>query len=79
MKATQKIPAGEFKARCLYLMDQVKEQKVIIIITKRGVPVAKLTPVEAKPIPKLFGYLKDSVTIKGDIIAPIDEEWEANG
>ncbi|MCK4609301.1 MAG: type II toxin-antitoxin system prevent-host-death family antitoxin, partial [Gammaproteobacteria bacterium] len=37
---TKQIPAGQFKAKCLHLMDQVKEQKIQIIITKRGEPVA---------------------------------------
>ena len=76
--AIQQVPAGEFKAKCLYLMEQVKKQKIPIIITKRGIPIAKLTPLETKPTPKLFGYLKNSVTIKGDIIAPIDVQWEAD-
>ena len=76
--AKQQIPAGEFKAKCLSLMDQVKEHKIPIIITKRGIPIAKLTPIEEKPTPKLFGYLKNSVNIKGDIVAPIEIKWEAD-
>jgi len=27
---------------------------------------------------KLFGYLKNSIDINGDIISPIDETWNAN-
>ncbi len=76
--ATKKqIPAGEFKAKCLYLMEVVKTQKTPIIITKRGIPIAQLTPIEEKHPPKIFGYLKDSITIEGDIISPIEENWEA--
>jgi len=43
MKRT--IKAGEFKARCLHLMDEVKESRESILITKHNVPVAKLVPV----------------------------------
>ena len=40
------IPAGEFKAKCLKLMDEVDETGVPIVITKRGRPVSRLVPVE---------------------------------
>ena len=71
------IPAGAFKARCLKLMDKVRRERVAIVITKRGEPVAKLGPVDDRP-PALFGHLKGTVTITGDIVAPIDITWEAN-
>ncbi len=34
------IPAGEFKAQCLHIMDEVNQTRQSIIITKRGKPVA---------------------------------------
>ncbi|MCY4367938.1 MAG: type II toxin-antitoxin system Phd/YefM family antitoxin, partial [bacterium] len=40
------IPAGEFKAKCLKLMDEVNETGVPIIITKRGRPVSRLVPAD---------------------------------
>jgi prevent-host-death family protein len=72
------IKAGEFKAKCLELMDWVAEGKEEIIITKRGKPVAKLVPVSAVPKKELFGYMKGTAEILGDIVSPIDVEWEAN-
>ena len=41
------IPAAEFKATCLKLMDRVRETRAEYVITKHGEPVAKLVPVEA--------------------------------
>ena len=38
------LPAGQFKARCLQLMDEVSAQGTIITITKHGRPVARLVP-----------------------------------
>jgi prevent-host-death family protein len=76
---TQKIPevpAGEFKARCLKLMDEVRATRRPIVITKRGKPVAKLVPVEEER-PSLYGRLKGTVTIHGDIFSPIDVDWHA--
>ena len=40
------IPAGEFKAKCLKLMDEVNETGMPIIITKRGRPVSRLVPAD---------------------------------
>ena len=71
------IPAGEFKARCLKLMDQVRETRRPVVITKRGKPVARLVPVEEGEVPSLFGRMKGTVTILGDIISPIEQEWNA--
>jgi prevent-host-death family protein len=74
------IAAGEFKARCLQLMDQALESGESITITKRGRVVAKLVPQreEPKPFRPLYGRLKGSVTIHGDIIGPTGVEWEAD-
>ena len=52
------------------------EKRAELIITKHGTPIAKLVPIEEGPI-DLYGALKGSVKIKGDIIAPIDERWDA--
>ena len=70
------ISAGEFKAKCLKLMDLAEQKHETVIITKRGIPVAKLIPYEEQPT-RLFGFLKGSVVMKGDIIEPIDETWDA--
>ncbi len=70
------IKAGEFKAKCLKLMDEVAETGQSIVITKNGAPVARLAPVIRKP-KTLFGALAGAVSVKGDIIAPVDVEWDA--
>ncbi|MGH7531905.1 MAG: type II toxin-antitoxin system Phd/YefM family antitoxin [Gemmatimonadales bacterium] len=71
------IPAGEFKAKCLKLMDRVAETGESIIITKRGKPVAEVVPVESSDPGPLFGRLKGSITYQGDLISPIDVVWNA--
>ena len=70
----RQVPAAEFKANCLRLMDEVARQRRPIIITKRGKPVAKLVPVEEKPI-DLFGRMAGTIRICGNIVDPIDVEW----
>jgi len=71
------IPAGEFKAKCLKLLDQVAGKRETLIITKRGKPVAELKPNHQESEP-FVGSMKGSVVWMGDIFSPIDVEWEAN-
>ena len=54
----QTIPAAEFKARCLKIMDEVHSTRQPVVITKNGKPVAKLVPAEKAP-QDIFGCLKD--------------------
>lgn len=71
----QTIKASEFKAKCLALMDQVNETGDEILITKNGIPVSKLTPVINRP-KTLFGNKKNQLTISGDILEPLELEWD---
>ncbi|MHB8262895.1 MAG: type II toxin-antitoxin system Phd/YefM family antitoxin [Acidimicrobiales bacterium] len=48
------IPAGEFKQRCLALIDQVAAERTSILVTKRGRPLARLVPVD-EPVAPLEG------------------------
>ena len=70
------IKASEFKAKCLKLMDEVAENGEEIVITKNGKPVARLTAYRERP-KTLFGIDKGRLEILGDIISPMDIEWEA--
>jgi prevent-host-death family protein len=71
----REIGAGEFKARCLAIMDELKHHGGEYVITKRGVPVARLLPVRVEPRP-LLGSMKGTATTRGDIVSPLDEPWE---
>ena len=71
------MKASEFKAKCLKLMDEVAQTGDEIIITKNGQPVAKLAPYRERP-KSWFGRDRDKLRILGDIISPIDVEWEAD-
>jgi prevent-host-death family protein len=72
------MPAGQFKARCLRIMDQVSSTREPVTITKKGRPVAKLVPADTPP-EDIFGCLKGEIEIMGDIVSPIVplEDWES--
>lgn len=74
----KKIAAGEFKARCLAVMDSVQKTRESVLITKRGQPVAKLVPAEEESS-EFLGRLEGIVKITGDIESPIEpvEAWDA--
>lgn len=74
---TRTIGAGEFKTHCLRLLDEVHDKRVRLVITKRGKPVAVLEPPES-PATSIFGTMKGTGRIIGDIIEPVDVEWEAD-
>jgi prevent-host-death family protein len=73
---SREIAAGDFKARCLALMDEVAERGGEYVITKRGTPVAKLVPVRTERR-TFLGSMKGTVKVTGDIVSPLDEAWEA--
>jgi len=73
----REIPAGEFKAKCLHLLDEVQQSRKELVITKRGKPVARLAPIEQE-IPQIFGRMKGRGRILGDIVGPTGEKWEAD-
>jgi prevent-host-death family protein len=70
------ISAGEFKARCLAIMDEVRDSGGEYVITKRGTPVAKLVPIREERRP-LLGSMRGTGRTVGDIVSPLGEPWEA--
>jgi prevent-host-death family protein len=70
------IKASEFKAKCLALIEEISRTGETVVVTKRGEPLVDVIPHRPKKRSP-FGMWKDSVRITGDIISPIDVEWEA--
>ena len=68
------LPAGEFKAKCLAVLDDVRRTRRTVIITKRGQPVAQLLPLPVAGAPSLEG----SLLYEEDLMAPLPVEWEAD-
>lgn len=70
------IPAAAFKARCLELMDRVRETGAEYVVTKHGRPVARLVPYEASRRPSLFGAMKGTVLKFERPLDPIDADYD---
>ncbi|MBU6428954.1 MAG: type II toxin-antitoxin system prevent-host-death family antitoxin [Cyanobacteria bacterium REEB65] len=70
----RRIPAGEFKAKVLALLDEVAKTGETLVITKRGRPVAQLSPLE--PVDPFAG-LRGSILRESDLLSPLSATWEA--
>ena len=70
------VSTSELKAQCARVIDGVARGGGEVTITKRGRPVARIVPIEGAR-ESLFGCLAGTITIHGDIVGPIDVDWEA--
>jgi prevent-host-death family protein len=67
----RRIPAGEFKATCLKLIDNVGAGE--LIITKRGIPVARLVSFSPASDVPLAGL----IVAQGDLVSPTSDDWDS--
>jgi prevent-host-death family protein len=68
------VKASVFKDTCLSLLDQVHDLEVEVVVTKHGVPVARLVP-EANRVPSAFGFMRGTVLAQEDIVSPDFDAW----
>lgn len=73
------VSASEFKATCLRLIDEMQKDGQPVTITRRGKVVAELKPRSDEPKRSLFGAMKGTFTVHGDVDLdqPVDPDWEA--
>ena len=73
------IGAGEFKAKCLKIMDEVAATGEPVLVTKRGKPVVRVTAPESRGT--FLGRLSHMVKPTGSLDNLVDpiietEEWD---
>lgn len=74
------VGAAEFKADCLRLIEEMGRDHQPVTITKRGRPVALLTPIQTVAPRSIIGAMKGSVLRYDDPVAPATDpaDWAAN-
>lgn len=72
------VGSAEFKARCLELVDHVREARAEYIVTRHGEPVARLVPVEGTRVAGFIGSMKGTVLGYDDPFDPIPGTWDVN-
>ena len=71
------VTVTEFKARCLRILDEVSKTGESVTVTKRGKPIAVVAPPQLQSgQPYRLGLFAGKTTIIGDLIEPLDVEWE---
>lgn len=74
------VSSSDLKNAWHEFLSRVARGRQEVVVTRYGHPIARLTPYEAPEEGEgMFGCLAGSVTVHGDIVAPIDEAWEADG
>jgi prevent-host-death family protein len=73
------INTVQFRANCFKILDHVQNSHAEIIITKRGKPIAKLTPMPQVPnkdplLGAMQGLGRDIADLTEPVVAP--EDWE---
>ncbi len=71
------MKASDFKARCLQVMDEVAATGEPVVVTKNGHPVSQMVAHRLK-LDTLFGAFAGALEVTGDLIEPVDVEWEAS-
>jgi len=70
------ISATEFKAKCLSILDEVARTGRVVVVTKHGKPVAKVSRTVQSVRPAMGGMAGTSEEI-GDIVNfDTADEWE---
>jgi prevent-host-death family protein len=70
------VGAAEFKARCLELMDRVRETREELVVAKHGQPVAKLVPYDPPDRPASFWGSMSGTVVRYDApFDPVPGEW----
>ena len=78
-RMTKQVPATAFKAECLRLIDEMREDGEAVIVTKHGKPVAMVSPLRLDKTGGIVGALRGSVLRYDDPFAPAveDDAWNA--
>ena len=70
---------SEFKAKCIAVLKEAQRSREPVLVTRRGVPLARIEPICDDPPKRQFGKMKGSMKILGEIVETnFDDDWEAD-
>lgn len=78
MAIEESISISKFKATCLSVLSQVEVTGRKVTVTKLGKPIACIVPAPpAERCGSFLGCMRGKGAILGDILEPLNVEWEA--
>ena len=73
----EEVAISEFKAKCLALLERVRQTKRPLRIARFGKPIADVVPATPDAGQAAWiGSMKDSMQIVGDIVSPVVDETD---
>lgn len=87
MPDVRSIPISEFRQKCLSLLPEIAEEGGEIVVTRRGRPLAVVSPIRQGGRAALYGLYSDGNIVHPDPTAPyysageweeIVDAWDAN-
>ncbi len=76
MKAPRTVPATKFKTHCLALLEEVRETRQSLLVTRHGKPVVEICPYVPKNAARV-NPLKGSIIFQDDLISPLKVKWDS--
>jgi len=74
---TKSVPAAEFEENVHALIDDVVEHGDEVLLMKDGRPVAKVVPVSRiEQRQRYLESMRGTASIIGDIVSPLEDEWD---
>lgn len=79
MSSTHKhMSVSEFKAQALGTFERIAKAGLSIVVTKRGKPIAKVTPYSEQKEAAAPGRLAGTLLYEGDLVSPLGADlWNA--
>ena len=76
---TRQVSAAEFKAKCLRIIQEMGSDGRSVTITRRGRPVAVLSPPVEREAPPFLGMVRGTALAYEDPFAPAasPSDWDA--
>jgi prevent-host-death family protein len=76
MKNQKMVAATEFKTHCLALLEEVRQTRQSLLVTRHGKPVVEISPYMPRSADQV-NPLKGSILFEGDVISPVKEKWDS--
>lgn len=69
---------SKFKAECIAVLKEAQRTGEPVVVTRRGIPIARIEPILDNPPERRLGALRGRMRIKADLVASdFDSDWEA--
>jgi prevent-host-death family protein len=76
MKSQKMVAATEFKTHCLALLEEVRQTRQSLLVTRHGKPVVEISPYMPRGADRA-NPLKGSILFEGDVVSPVEEKWDS--